>query len=272
MDSSGYWIPSSSTGCKEPSIIWWIRNDPSMGLTLRHDEWIIVVSMISHCAVDEINILWCELIGSEPEGWKTSRMRSEACALGARVHTLVCDRRFKMLPLNIRVVYVTCATAVNVRAFLTAYISACKQPQTQPNNICLVQPQFNFHFFFQICCCEIVHPFKEKSISASESGNAKSIGERWSRHVSDFHPRHQWSSLNSSMRHNPQPVGKCEKLHKVIYTLMSIFPENSNGTQFKDTTVTFSLFSKIIPRGFHSVLSTYFFFCLWMSGMLRIDK
>lgn len=131
-----------------------------------------------------------------------------------------------------------------------------------------------FSFFFQICCCEIAYPFKDKSISALESESLKSIGERWSRHVSDFHPRHQWSSLNSSTQHNPQPVGKCEKLHKVIYTLMSIFPKNSNGTQFKDTTVTFSLFSKIIPRGFHWVLSTYYFFSLneWHSQNRQVTS
>ncbi len=102
--------------------------------------------------------------------------------------------------------------------------------------------------------------FKKKKITttALESENVKSVGERGCRHVSDFHPRHQWSSMNSSTQHNPQPVGKCEKLHKVIYTLMSILPKNSSGTQFKDTTVTFSLFSKIIPRGLYWVLLFFF--------------
>lgn len=84
-----------------------------------------------------------------------------------------------------------------------------------------------------------------------ERENVKSIGERGSRHVSDFHPWHQWSSLNSSTQHNPQPVGKCEKLHKVIYTLMSIFPKYSNGMQFKDNITTFFSFSNIIPRGLY---------------------
>lgn len=51
--------------------------------------------MISHCAMDEINILWCELIGSEPEGWTMSRVWSKACVLGACVRTLVCDHEVK---------------------------------------------------------------------------------------------------------------------------------------------------------------------------------
>lgn len=96
-------------------------------------------------------------------------------------------------------------------------------------------------------------------ISALESENVKSIGKRGRRRVSDFQPQHQWTSLNSSTQYNPQPVGKCEKLHKVIYTLMAIFPKNNNGIQFKDTTVTSSLFSKIIARGLYWVLYLLFF-------------
>ncbi len=48
-------------------------------------------------------------------------------------------------------------------------------------------------------------------------------------------------------------------LHSNAYC---IFPTNSIGMQFKETTVTFSLFSMIIPRGLKWILSTYYYFFL----------
>lgn len=176
-----------------------------------------------------------------------------------------------MFPSNTRCCF--CATMVNVSAFFTAYISACKYPEHSKTTFVSYKFKLSFHFSFKCAAAKLLILLKKrkKSTTALESENVKSVGERGSRRVSDFHPRHQWSSLNSSTQNNPQPVGKCEKLHKVIYSLMSILPKNSSGTQFKDTTFTFSLFSKIIPRGLYWVLSTYYFFP-WMNGMLRIDK
>lgn len=51
--------------------------------------------------------------------------------------------------------------------------------------------------------------------------------------ASDFQPQRQWSSMNSSTQRNPQPVGKCEKLQKVIYTPMLFYPGTASGCNLR---------------------------------------
>lgn len=199
---------------------WWILSDPSVRLA-------IVVSMISHNAVHGMIILWWEVTGTEPEGWRKSWLRGEG----------VCSSLLVVSDLDL--VPVHCAALpehpsnAEKHLFHTDLISVYLSDAPVPS--CLL--------------------FFRKSISSSERERERErmpkYWKRGSRRVSDFHPWHQWSSLNSSTQYNPQPVGKCEKLHKVIYTLMSSFPKNTNGMQFKDNTATFSSFSNLIPRGLY---------------------
>lgn len=76
------------------------------------------------------------------------------------VHMLVCNQRFKYF--HISVAHVTCATIVNVSAFLTAYISAYKL-------------KLDFHFSFKFAAAKLLILSKMKSISALENENMKSI-------------------------------------------------------------------------------------------------
>lgn len=62
------------------------------------------------------------------------------------VHMLVCNQRFKYF--HIGAEHVTCATEVNVSAFVTAYISACKYPKHSKTPLVSYKLKLEFSFFF----------------------------------------------------------------------------------------------------------------------------
>ena len=80
--------------------------------------------------MDEINILKCELIGSEPGAVKNELDEAEGMLVGFHVLELVCDHGF--LFISISVASVKCAPMLN--ASLCLHL-----PKTQQNNISIIK-------------------------------------------------------------------------------------------------------------------------------------
>lgn len=130
-----------------------------MGLTLRYDRW-IMGSVISRRAVDGINILWCELIGSEPEG-----SRGAGC-WARHVRTRCLGARARVCAITGSTC--TCDPAVHSRAFLEARVSVSeKRSQTQPNKL---SDKVDFHFQIKFAPMKLHIPLEIQSISALERG------------------------------------------------------------------------------------------------------